>query len=252
MAEQYIRRGPDSGYHPQVIVPTPAKNAGSPVGAPEPPAPRIAIVGASLLDQITPERFTPYERKVRVAGAASMYDPAVSPSRPVQFTAMNFALPNTMGLIVNKIMLRAFTWSGIAASDTVEVDTGNLTTSIGYVFTYGGETKPYNSLSTVKPLVFANGSGQLTTPENFQDAMREANKASPSGLGNGLFLFDEERPGTDQGPVSVYIDPQSKTFQINVYIFNQLPIPVAFFQAEIGGYLTDQQTAEKLRGSIRP
>lgn len=247
MTQQDRGPGPNLGYHPQVVVPTAAKNAGSPI-QPKPPAPRVAVVGASLLSQITPGRYIPYQRQQRVLGDANMYNPDLSPQRPFQFSLGTFEVPGTSAVILTEVELRIFTFSGIAAADSVEVDPGNLTTQLAFSLTTGGERKPYNALSDIVPVLFAIGTRNQTAP--FYAGAAAANQLSPSGLGAGLLPFDGERPGPVNGPVSVIIQPQERTFEGLCYVFRQLPIPVKFFQFKLAGYITDQSTAQELISNI--
>lgn len=250
------QRGPEQGYHQNIIVPSPGKMNGAPHSLQPGPeelrnrSSRVSVVGAGLLDQLTPDRYRVYKRQTRVTGDASLYDVSLSPARPFQFSLGAYEVPPTMGIFITEIDLRVFTFSGIAARDTVEVDTGNLTTNLGYSFTYGGETNPYDSLSDITPVLFAVGTRSATVP--FYASNAAINRTNPSGKGAGLFAFDGSRPGPSDGPVAVYIDPQSKTFQGMAYCFKPLDIPVAFFQFTLAGYQVDQNTASNLLKSIVP
>lgn len=246
MSQQDRGPGPNLGYQPQVVVPTAAKNAGSPI-QPKPPAPRVAVVGASLLQHITPGRYQPYQRQQRVLGDASLYNTDLSTQRPFQFSLGNFEVPGTSAVILTEVELRVFTFSGIAATDSVEVDPGNLTTQLAFSLTVGNERKPYNALSDIVPVLFAVGTRNQSVPFY---AVAAANQLSTSGQGNGLLPFDGERPGPISGPVSVVIQPQEKTFEGLCYVFRQLPIPVKFFQFKLAGYITDQSTAQELLANI--
>lgn len=248
------QRGPDQGYHPQIIVPTPGKMSGAPASLQPGPeelrnrSSRVSVVGAGLLDQLTPDRYRVYQRQVRVLGDASLYDTSLSPAKPFQFSLGSYEVPSTMGIFITEIELRVFTFSGVAARETEEVDPGNLTTNLGYSFTYGAESNPYDSLSDITPVLFAVGTRAPTVP--FYAANAAINRTNPSGKGAGLFPFDGSRPGPVDGPVAVYIDPQSKTFQGLAYCFKPLEIPVAFFQFKVAGYQVDQNTASNLLKSI--
>ncbi len=248
--------GPEIGYHPQITVPTSEKMNGAPASLQPGPdnesnrSSRVSVVGAGLLDQLTPERYRVYQRNIRVLGDASLYDPSLSPERPFQFSGGVFEVPATMSVFITEIELRIFTFSGVAARETVEVDPGNLTTNLGYSFTYGADTNPYDSVSDITPVLFALGARNQTVP--FYAANSAINRTNASGRGAGLFPFDGSRPGPQDGPVAVYIDAQSKTFQVLIYCYKPLEIPVAFFQAKVAGYQVNQETARSLLLSLVP
>lgn len=252
------------GYFPQVIVPTGGTQQPSPAPA-SPSAPphihsgpssnpwRVLPVGASLEQLITPYGFTSWQREARRKGEASIYSTQISSQRPVQFPMLTFEVPKSMGLFVNMIDFKAFTFSGIAAGETVEVDPGNLSTKLAFNLEYGGN-RPFNSEVEISPLLLAPSDSQtqrasLRTEYYLNSAI--SGESAASGIQKGLLPFDFMRPGSDVGPLNLYVNSQNNQFKVSAFIFQSFEIPISYFQVKIAGYLTSQTAAEEILGRMK-
>jgi hypothetical protein len=157
-----------------------------------------------------------------------------------------------MGLFLTTWEVRIFTFSGVAAGDTVEVDPGNLTTLLGLDFTVGSDIRPFVSESEIVPTIISaeNAITQRASNSAARYATARANNQTSAGASKGLLPFDNRRPGSDVGPFSVYIGPQSGQFSVKAFLFRRLSLPVAFFQLRLAGYLTNQIDAERTLSKI--
>lgn len=244
-----------AGYFPQVIVPSPKGQQQPSQDAPPHIAPatpgmvtRVLPVGASLEELLNPYGFSTWQRNSRRKGEASIYNPSLSPDRPVQFPMATFEIPKTMGLFLTMIELRAYTFSGIAAEDTVEVDPGNLTTSLAFDLTYG-INRPFNSESEITPLLIAPSDAvaqRVAQRSEYYINSALSGQSAASGVQKGLLPFDFMRPGSDVGPLSVYVSNQAGRLNVSAFVFQPLNLPVAFFEVKLAGYLTNQTVAEQV------
>jgi len=214
---------------------------------------RVLPVGASLEQLLTPYGFTTWQREARRRGEATIYSTAISPQRPVQFPMISFEVPKSMGLFVNMIDFRAYTFSGIAAGETVEVDPGNLSTRIGFDLEYGS-SRPFNSEVEITPLILAPADSQTQrasqrTEYYINSAL--SGESAASGVQKGLIPFDSMRPGSDVGPLNLYVTSQNNKFKVNAFIFQSFEIPISYFQVKIAGYITSQTAAEEILGRMK-
>lgn len=248
MSQQY-------GYFPQVMVgpgATPPQGTQAPGGtsAPNPASASPSVVvfpGSSIYDLITPPRLATWQRETRRQGDPSLYNPSLSPGKPYQFSLGSFDVPKTMSIFITTWEVRIFTFSGVAATDTVEVDPGNLTTSLALDFNVGGR-KPFQSESEIVPQIISPEDALTrrgSQSSSFYLAAATQNKTASSGSGNGLLPFDNRRPGSDEGPFSVLVQPQDSKFSVDCFVFEPLRLPVAFFQLRLAGYLTGQSDAQR-------
>lgn len=247
MSQQY-------GYFPQILVgpgatpPEKPASAGQSVAAPQPLPPGVVTLpGASLFEALNPPRLATWQRQTRRQGDASLYNPGLAPGKPYQFSLGAFEVPKSMGLFLTTWEVRIFTFSGVGASDTVEVDPGNLTTSLALDFLVG-ERRPFQADNEIVPQIIV--SEDALTQRGSQSAafylsQSAQNKTSASGASKGLLPFDNRRPGSDVGPFSVFIQPQDGKFGVSCFVFEPLQLPVAFFQLRIAGYLTNQADAQR-------
>jgi hypothetical protein len=251
------------GYFPQVLVgpgatrpgATPPSAATQGTSVAPPPAARPQVVtlpGSRLFDVLQPPRHNTWQRNTRRQGDASLYSANLSPSRPYQFPLGTFEIQSNMGLFLTTWEVRIFTFSGVAAGDTVEVDPGNLTTLLGLDFTVGSDIRPFVSESEIVPTIISaeNAITQRASNSAARYATARANNQTSAGASKGLLPFDNRRPGSDVGPFSVYIGPQSGQFSVKAFLFRRLSLPVAFFQLRLAGYLTNQIDAERTLSKI--
>jgi len=233
--------------------PPPRNLPGTPP-AQQPAAPQwVQDPGGSLYQLLLAQRYTPWAQEGRKIGDASMYDPALSPSQPFQFPLTTVQVPNSMGIFVTGYEIRIFTFSGVAASDTVEVDPGNLSTSLGIEFQVGQasvmdvttEITPVRSgLQAVPPAL-------LGPRQTFYNA-RAGATGGASGAGRALLPFDQRPVLGEKGPWSVYLTPQSGGLTVSMYVFEPLEFPVAFFQVKLSGYKINQETGAKILQQLNP
>lgn len=247
------------GYFPQVLVGPgatrhSAATQGTSVSPPTAARPQVVTLpGSSLFDVVQPPRHNTWQRNTRRQGDASLYSANLSPSRPYQFPLGTFEIQNNMGLFLTTWEVRIFTFSGVAAGETVEVDPGNLTTSLGLDFTVGSGIRPFVSESEIVPTIISAENSITQRASNSAaryTAARATNQTAASGASKGLLPFDNRRPGSDVGPFSVYIGPQSGPFEVKAFLFQRLSLPVAFFQLRLAGYLTNQIDAERTLDKI--
>lgn len=213
----------------------------------------VIPAGASLEELIRPYGYSTWQRINRRQGTPSLYNPSVSSANPVQFSMGAFEVPKTMGLFVTQIGFRAFTFSGIAAGDTVEVDPGNLTTSLAFDFRVGAN-RPFQAEDEIVPVIITADdqlSARASNSAGLYASASASGQAASSGAQRGLLPLDLMRPGSDVGPLSVYIVSQDGKFSVDCYVFEPLDLPVAFFELKISGYITGQSESEKLLQKLR-
>ena len=250
MAQDYFTR---DGYPARLPHEPPRDLPGIPV----PQQPRnptfTQVPGGSLYDLLLANRYTPWAEEARKIGDASMYDPDLSPSQPFQFPMMTVGVPQSMGIFVTGYEARIFTFSGVTATDTVEVDPGNLSTSLGIEFLIG-QASPFRVRTEITPVqsgLQAVPPSQLGPRQTFANA-RGASTGGASGQGRALLPFDQRPVLGEKGPWSVYLEPQTGALTVAIYVFEPLTFPVAFFQVKLTGYTINQETGLKILQQINP
>jgi hypothetical protein len=207
------------------------------------PAPiQIIPPAAGLFDLLVPNAYTVFNRTTRRKGDASLYNLSLSPSRPYQFPLGTFELPKNMALFLTDIQVRAATFSGVGATDTVWVDEGNLTTQVGIDFEIGSR-RPMDTKTEITP-------PPILPPSAFQTVAANAT-SNPSGGGTALLPLAEGRPGTEDGPLSFLVQASDGLLQVRLYVFRPLSLPIAFFQLKLAGYQTNRATAEQVMVQLR-
>lgn len=220
---------------------------GAPGSAPKIADAPVILPGAGIYQRLVPKSHRIWERMSRRRGEASIYNADVSPKNPVQFDLLKVdEQSDNNAVFLTGFSVTAYGFSGVGASDTVVLDRGNLTSLMAIQLTVGSNA-PFNSASEIVPRLIGI---QGTKDETAFLQKSASNALGTSGSQGALLPLSDQRPGAPESPFSIYLPKQSGTLEIRGYVFRPIPVPVAFFECKVSGFITSLRNAERILESI--
>ena len=224
---------------------------------------RINIAGNKIGTLVTPESVTPLERLFRrlpVDGTLT-----ATPSRPFSFELGAIDVPQQMSLVLLDYRWAIHVPSGIAAGDTRELEDRRLSLQVGYDVKFT-DSRNDNLLFELDPSIpstatatFAPGSnagsipgdGISGVPQNVFDRLRTSNAGAtrPSGLSARP---QRHRRDSQLDMPFTYLVNEMKRVNFEVTVFRPIPIPIAFFEVEVSGFLIGQNAIKDFIQSVKP
>lgn len=238
--------------------------------APEPcSAVRTVPAGGALSGSIIHPSYVPFEQFYRKLTEQAMF--TATPSRPYSFELGSFAVPKQMIFIMGDVRWDVYRQSGAAVNDYVPLEEGRMSTLFGFDIKYSDFRKA-NMRYEIDPVpiqigkeafassrtggTIAGGQGSVggfaspATPEQFNLA-RYASTQNPAGPGLSLQPFRTARPGARGMPWSEMVT-ESQTVQMIATVFQPLPIPLAFFEVSLRGFLVPKNSMDMLLDTMKP
>jgi hypothetical protein len=228
--------------------------------APRPqPTHRIGLAGGLVGANVSPEQAVPLEHLFRTLPIPGVF--TATPNNTVSVELGAFAVPSSMVFLLLDYRFDIYRPSGYAAGDFVPVEDRRLSTQVGWQLTSNGKQQGNWSYQLIPSVPSSNATsityapqpnpgiipGQIPdAPVNqavFNRLRAEANQASTGGL--GMMPQRHHRDGLLKAPYSWALRA-NEVLQVKANIFEAVPIPVAFFEASITGWLLPQVVAEEL------
>jgi len=228
-------------------------NPGFKLGALPQPQPGAAITrietvrtqqpGGALMGYMQSASIVWFEQLYRKLSPTGMF--GATPNKPVTFTMGSFRVPQSMVLVIVDYSFDVYRFSGAAAADYIPVESRRLSTQIGWDILVDGRHQgqlsyqiiPQPQTQTQQP--FANFvPGQPAEGWEF-DQIRALQSQVPAGPALSMMPQRHHRDGLVKLANS-YVAMSGSTLLVNCSILNQIPIPIAFFEADITGMLMPQ------------
>lgn len=226
-------------------------------------ADRVLLAGGQLASYLKPDSIVPLEYVFRRLPIDGIFQ--ATPSTPCQFEMGAIRVPAHQGFVVLDYRFAIYRPSGIVAGEFVELEQNRLPTQVGWNLeadmnrqgTFRYELQPIppaNSsnpafLSNPNPGFIAAGPGTPATDDQFAAARYTQ---AQSGTGNlSLMPQRHHREGLLHVPAP-WILHSDQTLIPSCHVFRAIPIPIAFFEAEIFGFMLPDGQLQEMQRAIAP
>lgn len=234
-------------------------------GAPPAPQPgagftRVQTVraqqpGGKLAEFIQSENILWFEQLYRKLPPNGMF--GASPNKPVVFTMGSFKVPQTMVLVIIDYAFDIYRFSGAAAGDFVPIEENRLSTQVGWDIKVNND-RPANvnfqiipQQQTQSQQTFATIRAGVPAQDWQFDEQRALQGQGPAGPALSMMPQRRFRPGRTEVANSYVAQPAS-VLNVTVSIINTIPIPIAFFEADVCGMLLPQHVYEAYQKAAVP
>jgi hypothetical protein len=250
-------------------------------------ATRVVPVGGELASLLLHPSVTPVERIYRRLPSDGIY--IATQSRPFTFEMGAIRVPPQMVLAVAEYKFDVFRFYGGSPWDMVPLETRRLPLSLGYDLNFDqyhkGDIKveilpvppstqqdAFNPLPTGGTVTSGNAINPLdlmgqSTPNAIPAVATvydttfasgpnagELSKTSVDtvGAGNALMTQSQEAAqGPSRFPFTFYAR-ENQAVQLRIAVFGVIPIPIAFFEARLAGYLLPMNMLDTMLNAVAP
>lgn len=224
-------------------------------------ADRVMLAGGQLSSYITPSAITPFEMLYRRLPVDGIF--TATPQNPTQFEVGSFRVPISMGLVILDYRFDIYRPSGSAAGDFVPLEGNRLSTQVGWNIrvdaqiqgNYRYEVNPQppstggGFLSNPNPGFIPGGPAQPATNTQFEQARYAQAQAAIGDL--SIMPQRHHRQGILHVPAP-WLLHSNQTVSLSCHVFRGIPIPVAFFESEIFGFLLPDTELTALQTALAP
>lgn len=212
--------------------------------------------GGEMMRYIPNQSVLWFEQMYRVLPPNGMYNAV--PNKPLTFGMGSFKVPRSMVLVVFDYSFDIYRFSGAAAGDFVPIETGRLSTQVGWDINVDNK-RPANFDFQLIPKEQSQVQQAFTpTPGPNQQALQwqfEAARAAQQQVaaGPGLSLLPQRHHRDGLVPLSnTYVARSSSSLNVACSVLNRIPIPIGFFQANICGALLPQNVFDAYQAASVP
>lgn len=229
---------------------------------------RTAPAGGALTELFQHPSFLPIESLFRKLAEEAMF--SASPARPFKFELGSIEVPKNQAMLVADYGFRLFRLSGFAAGDTIPVEPERLSTLLAFDFTVSAkrqatlrmEIDPV-PIEATKEAYLAQTSGGTVFPGAPAGAglaravglqfnlSRFARSVVPAGAGLSALPNRPRRPGPPDFPFT-QIAVEGQRVQGTCTIFRPIPLPIAFFELDVSGFLMSMNTMRQIMETVKP
>jgi hypothetical protein len=226
-------------------------------------ADRVLLAGGQLASYLKPESIVPLEFVFRRLPEDGIFD--ATPQRPCQFEMGVVKVPETMGFVVLDYRFAIYRPSGAAAGDFVELEDNRLPTQVGWNIeadvnhqgNFHYELNPIPPSNGTNPAYQSNpnpgfipgGPGSPATDYQFTQARFNQQQGATGDL--SLMPQRHHREGLLHVPAP-WILHSSQTFVMSCHVFRGIQIPIAFFEAEVFGFMIPDMNLIEMQKAIAP
>ncbi len=230
------------------------------------PVNRVQLAGGILESYIMHDSIIPLEwqfRKLPPSGIA-----VATASEPAKVTLGTFMVPKDMAFVLLDYRFDIYRPSGAAVGDFVPLEERRLSTQIGWTITSSGKYQGNTHYELLPSQATPNTASMKFFPSNPNagiipgfsppvaeqaqfDQARFSNMQAPSAGGLAMLPQRHHREGLMKVPYSWYIN-QNERLEVQAVIFGAVPIPIAFFEAEITGILVSQNAMKAFLENAAP
>lgn len=232
---QFLDANPQLGVVPQ---PSP-----KPTAAVVMDTARAMNVGGELLKYVQSEQLLYFEQLYRVIAPRGLFN--ASPNKPLTFTMGAFRVPRSQVLVVLDYNFDIYRFSGAAAGDFVPLEDNRLPTQIGWDININ-QSRPGSLSYQIIPQVQTQNSQQYASGSPLQQAdnalfesIRAQQLQGPAGPALSMMPQRHHRRGLMKVSNN-YVVKSNETVNVTCSVINSVPIPLAFFEANICGILFPQ------------
>lgn len=223
---------------------------------------RVMKAGGEILSYVTPESIVPFEAVYRRLPVDGIFE--ATPHQPVQFDMGFFQVPQTMALVLLDWRFDIYRPSGSAAGDYVPLEPNRLSTQVGWNIksnarvqgNYHYELSPIppaagspSYQSNPNPGFIPGGPATPATDDQFSAARALSAQSATGDL--SILPQRHHRQGLMPCPAPWCLH-SSSSLTISCHVFRAIQIPIAFFEAEVFGFLLPDQDLLAIQKTIQP
>lgn len=247
-------------------------------------AQRVVLAGGAFTQFIQHPTFVPLEALFRKLPEEGMF--TASPQRNFEFELGEINVPENFVLALTDFRFDVYRLNGAAAGDTVPIEERRLSTLLGYDV----QTDVYRQANldmTIDPTAieaskdafapeisggtiaagtapqaqidessfgipqFLASSGPSQPTQNQFNAANQVNSTSPANAALSLLPQRTERLGPRDLPFTMLIR-QNQRVSFRSIIFRPIPIPLAFFEVDVTGFLFPAKVMEDILACMAP
>lgn len=229
---------------------------------------RTVSAGGAIVELFQHPGFLQLESFFRKLAEQAMF--TASPERPFKFELGSIVVPKNQALLIADYSFAIHRLSGAAAGDTVPLEPERLSTLLAFDFTVNANraatlrmeidpvpieaTKEAYLSQQTGGTVFpgAPGGAGLARANALQfNLARYARSVVPAGAGLAALPNRPGRAGPRDMPFTQYA-VENQRVQGTCTIFRPIPIPLAFFQLDVSGFLMPINTMRQILKSLEP
>lgn len=224
---------------------------------------RVMLAGGQISSYITPDAIVPFEAVYRRLPIDGIF--TADPSNPCQFEMGSVDVPENMGLVLLDWNFNIYRPSGSAAGDFVLLESNRLSTQVGWTIKSNAQTQG-NFHYELNPSPPAGGTPGYNYPPNpgfipgttgpvhsSDDQFTQARYAEQQAASGGLNIMPQRhhRQGLMQVPAP-WVLHSSASVAVGCHVFRGIQIPIAFFEAELFGFLMPDNDLLAIQKALAP
>jgi hypothetical protein len=216
---------------------------------------RAHSVGGKLLEYTQSEQLLYFEQLYRKLPVDGLYN--ATPNHPITFTMGSFKVLRNQVLVILDYNFDIYRFSGAAAGDYVPIENNRLSTQVGWDITVNAQRPgalQYQIIPGV-PTQSQQPYGPTAVGSTAQDwefeLVRAAELQGPAGPALSMMPQRHHRNGLVK-VANNYVVKANGDIVVSCSVFNRIPIPIAFFEANITGILMPQATYEAYQAANGP
>lgn len=227
-------------------------------------ADRVLLTGGQISSYVTPQSIVPFEAVYRRLPIDGIFD--ATPQQPCQFDMGFFQVPPEMALVLLDWNFNIYRPSGSAAGDFVPLEANRLPTQVGWSIKSNANLQGnfHYELNPIPPAegqpsfqsnpnpgftTAPGGLGAAATDDQFTAARYQQVQAAVGDL--SLMPQRHHREGLVHVPAP-WVLHSSQGLTLGCHVFRALQIPIAFFEAEIFGFLLPDSDVLNLQKALAP
>ena len=201
---------------------------------------RVVLAGGQLSSYVTPESIVPVEMVYRTLPQDGIF--TATPQAPLTFDLGSFRVPAEMSFVLLDYHFDIYRPSGTTPGDFVPVEDNRLSTNVGWDITSNGRRQGnvHYELNPLPPQLNAVSFPGSTVGTPATQAQFDAVKfqLAQSSAGDALSIMPQRhhRQGILNCPAP-WIHKSGSNVTLTCRVMRGIPIPIAFFEAEMFGYL---------------
>ena len=233
-----------------------------PVAQPQPAATitRVQTVraqkpGGEILGYVQSQDLLYFEQLYRIIAPNGIFN--ATPDKPVTFTMGSFRVPRSQVLVVVDYSFQIFRFSGASPNEYLPLESQRLSTQVSWDIKVD-EKRPGSLSYQLVPQPQTASAAQfsppnlLAPPQSWEfDQQRAVEQQGPAGAALSMMPQRHYRDGLVKLNNN-YVARSGQSLVVTCSVFNKVPLPVAFFEANVMGILFPQNVYDDYQAANVP
>jgi hypothetical protein len=211
--------------------------------------------GGEILGYVQSPDLLYFEQLYRVLPPTGMF--SATPNKPVVFTMGAFRVPRNQVLIILDYSFDIYRFSGAATDDYLPIEENRLSTQVGWDIKVN-ERRPGSLSFQIIPQAQTQAQqtfsppNLLAPPQQWEfEAARAQALQGPAGPALSMMPQRHHRDGLVKVNNN-YVAHSGDTLNVTCNVINKIPIPIAFFEANVMGLLVPQHVYDAYQAANVP